>query len=186
MDSSLALCCRDRFVKWAAIGLLLAAVAGARAGDFSFESAGARFGVGASSSNRDFHQAEAFVDWNLPWHWDLGAKLDLQSRLDLSAGWLGNSHSSGAVGTLGPLLALGRERFPISIEGGAGATILSRWEFETKDFGDAVQFTSHIGLYWDIAQHWRLGYRFQHMSNAGISQSNPGLNLHMLALSYRF
>ncbi len=186
MDSPRALCCRDSFVKWAATGLFLAAVASARAGDFSFESVGARFGAVASNSNNDLHQAEAFADWNLPWHWDLGAKWDLQSRLDFSAGWLGDSHRSGAVGTLGPLLALGCERFPISIEGGASPTFLSRWEFETKDFGDAVQFTSHIGLYWDITQHWRLGYRFQHMSNAGISQDNPGLNLHVLAVSYRF
>jgi hypothetical protein len=186
MDSSLALCCRDGFVKWAAVGFVLATVANARAGDFSFESAGARFGAGVGSSNRDFHQAETFVDWNLPWHWDLGKKWDLQSRLDFSAGWVGNNHSDAAVGTVGPLLALGRERFPISLEGGSGPTLISRSEFETRDFGDPVQFTSHIGLCCDLAKHWRLGYRFQHMSNAGISQSNPGLNLHMLALSYRF
>jgi hypothetical protein len=186
MDSPLALSYRDSYVKWAAIGLLLAMAADARAGDFGFESAGARFGVGTGSSTRDFHQAEAFVDWNLPWHWDLGKKWDLQSRLDFSAGWLGNDHRDAAVGTLGPLLAVGCERFPISVEGGSGPTLISRNEFETRDFGDAVQFTSHIGLYWDIAKHWRLGYRFQHMSNAGISQNNPGLNLHVLALSYRF
>jgi hypothetical protein len=210
MDSSQAKCWRDRCIKWAAIGLLLAIVAGARAadsslgstnnaglgadtlgrgapaGNFSFESAGARFGAGASSSNRDFHQAEAFVDWNLPWHWDLGKKWDLASRLGFSAGWLGNNHSDGAVGTLGPLLALGRERFPISIEGGAGLTLISRWEFETKNFGEPVQFTSYMGLGCDLAKDWRFGYRFQHMSNAGISQSNPGLNLHVLAFSYRF
>jgi len=210
MDSSLALCCRGRFVNWAAAGFLLAAVAGGRAenlslepaaepdrdavtddggprpGSFSFESAGARFGAGASSSNRDFHQAEAFVDWNLPWHWDLGKKWGLESRLDLSGGWLGNSRANAAVATLVPLLALGREGIPISIEGGSGPTVLSRSDFETKDFGDLVQFTSHIGFYWDIAKHWRASYRFQHMSNAGISESNPGINLHVLALSYRF
>jgi hypothetical protein len=159
---------------------------GARTASFSFESAGARFGAGASSSNRDFHQAEAFVDWNLPWHWDLGRKWDLQSRVGLSAGWLGNNHSGGFVGTPGAMLAVGRERFPLWIEGGSGPTVISRWEFETKNFGDAVQFTSHIGLYCDMPWHLRLGYRFQHMSNASLSESNPGLNLHVLALSYRF
>jgi hypothetical protein len=41
-------------------------------------------------------------------------------------------------------------------------------------------------LNWDFATHWRLGYRFQHMSNAGLSQPNPGLNMHMFALSYLF
>ena len=210
MDSSRALCCGDGFVIGAVFVCLLAAVAdgwagdltfegaagadreavaedgGPRAGRFSFESAGARFGGGASSSNGDFHQVEAFVDWNLPWRWDLGKKWGLESRLDLSAGWLGNSRANAALATLGPLLAVGREGFPISVEGGSGPTILSRSEFDTKDFGDVVQFTSHIGFYWDIAKHWRASYRFQHMSNAGISSSNPGINLHMLAFSYRF
>jgi hypothetical protein len=165
---------------------LLCGTAGGRAADFSFESAGARFGFGASSSNKDFHQAEAFVDWNLPWHWDLGRKWEVQTRLDLSAGGLADSQAGGAVGTVGPLVALGWERVPLSIAGGSGPTLLSRWEYGTKDLGDTLQFTSHIGLYWDIAKHWRLGYRFQHMSNAGISHSNPGLNLNAFALSYRF
>ncbi len=186
MDYLLTLRCRGPFRKPAAIGLLLAMIASGQAGDFSFESAGARFGAGASSSNRDFHQAEAFVDVNLPWHWDLGKKWNLETRLDLSAGWLGNNRDSAAVGTLGPVLALRREGFPIFLAGGSSPTLLSRSDFETKNFGEPFQFTSHIGLYWDITEHWRAGYRFQHMSNAGISTSNPGLNLHAVALSYRF
>jgi hypothetical protein len=164
----------------------LASAAGAWAAGLSFESAGARFGFGASSSNNDFHQAEAFVDWNLPWSLDLGKKWDLESRLDSSAGWLGNNHSSAAVVSTGPLLAVGSEHLPIGFEGGAGPTVISRQDFATKDFGDPFQFTSHVGLYWDITKRWRFGYRFQHMSNAGISAHNPGINLNMLALSYRF
>jgi hypothetical protein len=186
MDVSLVKQGQDSLIGWASAGLLLAAVAGAEAGGLSLESSGARFGAGASSSNQDFHQAEAFVDWNLPWGWDLGKKWNLQSRLDVSAGWMGNNHSGGAVGTPAAILALGHEGIPISIEGGSGPTFISRWEFDTKDFGDPVQFTSHIGLYWDLAKHWRLGYRFQHMSNASISESNPGLNLHVVAFGYRF
>jgi hypothetical protein len=31
-----------------------------------------------------------------------------------------------------------------------------------------------------------VGYRFQHMSNASIYNRNPGLELHLLELSYRF
>jgi len=173
-------------LKWAVVGVLLASTAGGQAQGFSFESAGARLGIGANRSSSDFQQAEAFADWNLPWHWDLGAKLGLQTRLDLSAGWLGNNHASAAVANLGPLLVLGRERLPISVEGGVSATILSHSDFVSKDFGEPLQFTSHVGLYWDFAPHWRLGYRFQHMSNAGLSNRNPGLNLHLFALSYRF
>jgi hypothetical protein len=48
------------------------------------------------------------------------------------------------------------------------------------------QFTSHLGVNWDFAPHWRVGYRFQHMSNAGLATPNPGLNLHIFSVSYRF
>ncbi len=46
------------------------------------------------------------------------------------------------------------------------------------------QFTSHVGLNWDFAEHWRLGYRFQHISNADLAKPNPGLNMHLVTLSY--
>jgi hypothetical protein len=41
-------------------------------------------------------------------------------------------------------------------------------------------------LNWDFAAHWRLSYRFQHMSNAGLSLQNPGLNMNMFSLGYIF
>jgi len=33
---------------------------------------------------------------------------------------------------------------------------------------------------------YELGYRYQHISNAGIKRPNDGLNLHMLRLGYSF
>ena len=65
-------------------------------------------------------------------------------------------------------------------------TGLSRDEFGSKDLGGNFQFTSHAGLNWDFAEHFRVGYRFQHMSNAGLREPNPGLNLHLFAVSYLF
>ena len=80
----------------------------------------------------------------------------------------------------------GPRELPVSLEGGVSPTGLSRSEFGSKDFGTEIQFTSHVGLNWDFATHWRLSYRFQHMSNADLGTKNPGLNLNMLALSYVF
>ena len=37
-----------------------------------------------------------------------------------------------------------------------------------------------------ITKHFTLGWRFQHMSNAGIYKANPGLNQQMLSTSYSF
>jgi Lipid A 3-O-deacylase (PagL) len=81
---------------------------------------------------------------------------------------------------------LTRGKFPLSLEGGVSPTGLSRYDFGAKNFGTYFQFTSHLGLNWDILPRVRLSYRFQHMSNAGLSRHNPGLNLHMLGVSYLF
>jgi hypothetical protein len=83
-------------------------------------------------------------------------------------------------------VVLSRGRLPVSLDGGVSPTLLSRSEFGSKDFGTDIQFTSHIGVNWDFAAHWRLGYRFQHMSNADLVPQNRGLNMHMFALSYVF
>ena len=126
------------------------------------------------------------MDWNLPWAWDLGATWKLQTRLDVAAGWLGEGDLSSAVISVGPILDLGREGFPVHLEGGVSPTGITRSLYATKDFGEPLQFTSHLGLYWDFATHFRAEYRFQHMSNAGFNHHNPGLNLHMLGVSYVF
>jgi lipid A 3-O-deacylase len=182
----------QKLIKWlsfanaAVIFLWVAAGTGGWAQEFSLESAGARFGIPAGSSGQQFLQAEAFVNWNLPWRWDLGAQWRLDTRLDLSAGWLGAGSIQAALGTLGPSLVLHRAAFPVSLEASISPTLLSTGHFESKNFGTPFQFATHTGLNWDFAPHLRLGYRFQHMSNAGLSSHNPGLNLHLFGLSYFF
>jgi hypothetical protein len=170
---------------WVVAGLLAGAVAG-RGEGFSLESAGVRVGSQADHSNRDFGQVEGFGNLNLPWGWSLGKEWRLRSRLDLTVGWLGMRGDNAVIGTLGPSLVLSRAQLPLSLGGGVSPTLLSRDEFRSEDFGTVFQFTSYLGLSWDFAAHWRVGYRFQHMSNAGLAAPNPGLNLHMFALSYLF
>ena len=172
-------------VCWVVAGLLAGAVA-SRAEGFSMESVGVRGGFQADKSNWDFYQVEAFGELNLPWGWDLGKEWHLQSRLDLSLGWLNGRGDSSFIGTLGPSLIVSRARLPLSFDGGVCPTILSCEHFGSEDFGMNLQFTSYLGLNWDFAEHWRLGYRFQHMSNGGLATPNPGLNMHIFALSYVF
>jgi hypothetical protein len=157
-----------------------------RAENFYLESAGARFGFSAESRSENFHQAEGFVNCDLPWYWEFGSNWRLQSRLDSAAGWLGRRGEDAFVGSVGPSLVLSLANVPVSLSGGSSPTFISEHEFGPTDLGSLFQFTSHAGLNWDIGSHLQLGYRFQHMSNAGISKHNPGLNLHMFGISYRF
>ena len=122
----------------------------------------------------------------MPWGWDLGKEWHLQTGLDLSLGWLNGRGESAVIGSVGPSLLLSRARLPLSFEGGVLATGLSESQFGSYDFGMNFQFTDYLGLNWDFSSHLRVGYRFQHMSNAGLFAANTGLNMHMFALSYLF
>lgn len=148
--------------------------------------AGTRGGVSFESGQNRFQQVEAFSDLNLPWQWNVYSDWRFQPRIDASAGWLEGEHADAFIGTVGPLVELRPGKFPLALEGGSSPTILSRDRFGAKNFGEQFQFTSHIGLTWYITEHISVGYRFQHMSNAGIAHPNPGLNLQMLELSYSF
>lgn len=173
---------------WGFVALLflITGVGTSLAEEFRLESVGFRAGFSGSSSGEDFNQAEFFLNCNLPWLWDLGKRWCLRPRLDASLGWLGDRTDNAAIGTLGPSLLIFHGTFPVTLEGGIGPTLLSQHDFGVKDFGIKLQFTSHVGLNWDITSCVRLSYRFQHMSNGGLSGHNPGLNMHLLGISYLF
>src|ERR1041384_7387353 len=113
--------------RWGFALLTAGSLCASQAQGFRLESAGARGGASLSEgAGRNFHQAEAFVNWNLPWRWVLGANWWLQSRLDASAGWLGSSFNDAFIGTVGPSLLLRRERFPLSDSLGFSPTLLGQ------------------------------------------------------------
>jgi hypothetical protein len=147
---------------------------------------GGRGGIPANQGCRNFNLAQVFGTWHLPLEWSLGKGWDVQGRLDLSGGWLGDRKYNAVIGSVGPSLELHRQRCPLSLTAGVSPTYISRHDFELRDFGAAIQFTCHAGLNLDLARHWRLGYRWQHMSNAGLAAPNPGLNLHVFGVSFRF
>lgn len=148
--------------------------------------AGVRTGFSATSQDDRFWQYEAFATRNLPWRWQPDSGWCLQTRLDLSAGLLRGRGEDGFVGTLGPTLILGKGDFPLTFEVGSSLTLLSKDEFGNVNFGIPFQFTSHVGIDYQIFDQLSVGYRLQHMSNAAISNYNPGLDLHMFAISYHF
>ena len=178
------------FFRTSAVSALLFLALGtgtcAFADDFRLESIGARGGTSFSTTWNSISEGELFADFNLPWRWDLGKEWSLQTKLNTSVGWIGGGGDNGVEGTAGPALQLFPPNFPLSLEAGSSATGLSRDIYGKENLGTLFQFTTYIGVNFDITRHIRLGYRFQHISNAGMSQHNPGINMNMLALSYVF
>ena len=168
-------------VLWIAVGVH------SHAEGLHLESAGVRSGFsGTGDTAPRFYQVEGFLNWNLPWRWEWESGWHLQSRLDLTGGWINGRGEDAVIGTVGPSFELSWDRAPLVLDAGFSPTVLGREQFGKTDFGTVFQFTTHGGLTWKIGSRLSLGYRFQHMSNAKIGPSNPGLNMHMLGAGWRF
>ncbi len=74
------------------------------------------------------------------------------------------------------------------MEMGIGIHYLTDKRFSTKDFSTRFQFGDHIGVgvLFGRGQKIRLAYQFQHLSNAGLKNPNPGINFHILNFGVKF
>lgn len=146
---------------------------------------GLRGGINGSSLEGNYSAREIYLLSELPWSIPIKGLSALGLRLDAGIGDLkGNSEHGIWVAAGGDLFYRVLDD-ALELEVGWRPTWLSRYRFGEDDLGGRLQFSSHAGLAW----HWErvsLGYRFQHTSNAGIYNENPGLNLHLLNIGFRF
>lgn len=147
---------------------------------------GVRGGSSFEDDAGDFQQVDVFAGRYLPWLWGSTNGVSFKPQVQASGGWLHNNSDNGFVGTLGPVIELQIRKFPVTLEGGASLSALSRSDFPQRNLGGWFEFTDHLGFNWHITKQLTLGWRYQHMSNAGIYKKNPGLNLQMLSMSYSF
>jgi len=147
---------------------------------------GFRAGLSATDGNEDFEQYELFATYGLPWSWELTPGWFLSTRINLSAGALRGGGETGFIGSAGPSITLSMVQGLIFVDGGISAALLSEHKFGQENFGGPIQFVSHVGISFKLGANLGVGYRFQHMSNASIYNQNPGLELHVLELSYFF
>ena len=122
-------------------------------------------------------------DWHVSGYWDLG---------------LGQWHRSDAPpGTNKDITEIGLTPvFRIQPNGLAGPYaeaaigfhLLSKTKIGDKNMSTNFQFGDHVGVGYRFGakQSLDLGYRFQHLSNAGIKRPNPGINFHQIRLQYHF
>ena len=79
--------------------------------------------------------------------------------------------------------------FSAYAELGVGVHLLSRTSVSTqRQFGSAFQFGDHLGagLRFGEKGQFDIGYRYQHLSNAGIKGPNQGINFHQVRFAYHF
>jgi hypothetical protein len=129
--------------------------------------------------------AEVYLLKLLPWHMSLNDHVSLSSRIDMGITLLEASDKRGCMLAAGADMVIGLWNGNTEVEIGFRPTWMTEQEYGEDDFGGGLQFTSHVGL----TVGWQpvvINYRFQHTSNGGIYDTNPGFNLHMVGIGYRF
>jgi hypothetical protein len=115
------------------------------------------------------------------------ASVQLQASVTNINGRGAGAENATIVG-LTPILQITSKTNPVYAEFGIGLNYFDQKRInDSKVMGTHFQFGDLIGVGLRTADgQLQVGYRFIHYSNAGISTSNPGLDLHMLAVRASF
>jgi len=147
---------------------------------------GARAGINDNRNEERFTKYEFFVNYTLPWVWRSRSGWILAPKIDLTAAALHAAGTTGFLGSLGPALTVTRQGARLTVEGGISPAYLGEDIYGHEDLSGHIQFLTHGAVTIRIIQSLRIGYEFQHISNADIQQPNPGLNMHNVQIAYSF
>jgi len=179
---------------WAVLclGLCLLTPAPSRAEGVRLTSVGIRggltgFTVIGADERESFQRYDVVATVGLPGSWQSQSGWGLDTGLMVSAGILLGAGEAGFIGTLAPVLALRSEDGRFSLDAGLGGALLSKHKFGDQEWGGPFQLVLTWGLRVPVYRAIRVGYRYQHLSDADI-YGNPsrGADFHMLELIYSF
>ncbi len=158
----------------------------ALSGTFWPDAVFARGGFSATSPHNDAREFRLGADWFWRLPADTVGDFIVSPGVELSLGYFEANDEGAFIGGVGPALVVGYKGFPVFIEGSVCATYVSRHTFGPLNIGVDFQFTSGLGFVWQVTERFSVAYRFQHMSNASLSENNPGVNLHVFSATIRF
>ena len=72
------------------------------------------------------------------------------------------------------------------LEAGVGGTLFSETRLAERDFSTRFQFTEWIGVGLQLSEHFTIGWRYSHFSNASIKQPNDGIDIQQIVIGARF
>lgn len=162
---------------------LLGALASPAQGGWS--AAGFQAGLGILESKDEFSQYDVLVLRDLPWSRRWASGRTLRTQLNLRAGVIDADGETGGLVAVGPSVAFTRPASRFGFDAGINLAWLSRDRFGARDFGQALQFISSIGVKYRLGGALSIGYRLQHMSNAGLDRTNPGLDMATIEVVWR-
>lgn len=151
----------------------------------TWNTVGFRSGASDTRNDETFIQNEAYVTLSLPWKWKTSADWIVGSFVGINAGVL-SCKGDSFVGSIGPGVYIQSPDESVSLSAGIYPTYIGQSSFGKEDLGGNFQFTSAAGIDFHLYRRWSVGYRFQHISNGGLYDQNPGINNHMIEVGCRF
>ena len=153
-------------------------------------STGTSIELGVGDDGARMARITARWDWNK--YWSVSDNWIASGFWEASLGrWSSDGAGSAELWDLGftPVFRLrsGVSRF--YFEGGIGGHFLSKTRINNgRALGSSFQFGDHVGFGWNFGDkdHYELGYRFQHLSNADLADPNDGINFHQIRLGYNY
>ena len=158
----------------------------------------------ADSTAVNFQQYDVYTVFDLPWGWHVpylycGAPAERDCPSSIEDGWeirflangsaglLTGGGSHGFIGTAGPGIAIRRPSWGFGVDLGGGWAVVSDTTYGSQDLGGAIQFIGHLGVRVDIWKDLFGGFRFHHMSDAGVyGADNLGIDMYLFELGYTF
>lgn len=162
------------------------------AGPSVVSAASGQLGVGYGKQligNKDISQFELFYRIPLSYQKDLGDVWKLSTVLEFGGAIIDDSESeTSSTGRLSlmPQMVLSPNDTVHFIFGLGTGFMMGETDFEDHNLGGPFLLSAKVGLLFVINQHFGIEYNYYHQSNAGIYDYNASLNMHHVALSYRF
>ncbi|MFO8026779.1 MAG: acyloxyacyl hydrolase [Opitutales bacterium] len=172
-------------LKLSLLSLLPLLAINSHASEFEWSDLGLRVGIDAENRvNMESYELVAHLD--SPWSWTVDDNFEIDLGFDFGLGLLEGEGEAGLLTHIGPSIKLPIAQLPLEFALSSGPALLSEHEFDTLDLGGTFQFFSAVGFDYAITEDWMLGYRWLHISNAGLHDENPGMNLHAFSAFYAF
>jgi len=153
------------------------------------------FGTEDDRGNVNSYGISTGWDWDVKWFKTGQWYLTTYSEFGLNV-WNSDQSHSGTNDTLvnGYVMQVLRWQrdlsttLPVFIEAGSSLNGYSHTNIDNQDFSIPFAFGTSFGagIRFGPAREYQVLYRFQHQSNAGLGDDNPGIQFHLISLGYRF
>ena len=135
----------------------------------------------------DFTQFDIFAQVGLPGGSTYDSGWEIRWRVNGSLGFLRGAGDTGFISTVVPGIIFRKPEWRLTIDGGPGVAFVSREHYGSQDLGGPIQIVGEGGVTFDVTDRIGLGWRFHHISDAGIwGSKNRGVDLNLFEIRYKF